>query len=38
MEQANVDHGDAVAALADADGEPAEAILKLLSRRGPGGG
>jgi nascent polypeptide-associated complex subunit alpha len=38
MEQANVEHGEALDALAEADGQPAEAILKLLSRRGPGGG
>jgi nascent polypeptide-associated complex subunit alpha len=38
MEQANVDHTEALDALAEADGQPAEAILKLLSRRGPGGG
>lgn len=37
MEQANVDEDDAVAALRESDGQPAEAILKLLSRRGPGG-
>jgi nascent polypeptide-associated complex subunit alpha len=38
MEQASVDHDEALDALAEADGQPAEAILKLLSRRGPGGG
>jgi nascent polypeptide-associated complex subunit alpha len=38
MEQANVDHAAAVEALNDSDGQPAEAILHLLSRRGPGGG
>jgi|HubBroStandDraft_1064217.scaffolds.fasta_scaffold141016_2 nascent polypeptide-associated complex subunit alpha len=38
MEQANVDHETAVEALYGADGQPAEAILQLLSRRGPGGG
>ncbi|MCI4324709.1 MAG: Nascent polypeptide-associated complex protein [Thermoplasmata archaeon] len=38
MEQANVGHEEAVDALAEADGQPAEAILQLLSRRGPGGG
>ena len=38
MEQANVDHETAVDALTETDGQPAEAILKLLSRRGPGGG
>jgi nascent polypeptide-associated complex subunit alpha len=37
MEQAQVERGDAVAALNAADGQPAEAILALLSRRGPGG-
>ena len=39
MEQAGVDRDEALAALAAANGEPAEAILKLLSRaggRGPG--
>ena len=39
MAQAGVDHDTAVRALAAAGGEPAEAILKLLSRpgaRGPG--
>ncbi|HXQ94503.1 MAG TPA: nascent polypeptide-associated complex protein [Thermoplasmata archaeon] len=38
MEQASVDHDTAVDALEETDGQPAEAILKLLSRRGPGGG
>jgi len=38
MEQANVDHETAVDALLETDGQPAEAILKLLSNRGPGGG
>ncbi|MCI4329575.1 MAG: Nascent polypeptide-associated complex protein [Thermoplasmata archaeon] len=38
MEQANVERSEALGALAAAGGEPAEAILKLLSRRGPGGG
>ncbi|MCI4321010.1 MAG: nascent polypeptide-associated complex protein [Thermoplasmata archaeon] len=37
MEQANVDHEEALAALAACDGQPAEAILMLLSRRSPGG-
>jgi nascent polypeptide-associated complex subunit alpha len=36
MEQANVDHDEAVRALDAADGQPAEAILHVLSRRGPG--
>jgi nascent polypeptide-associated complex subunit alpha len=38
MEQANVGHEEAIDALTEADGQPAEAILQLLSRRGPGGG
>jgi nascent polypeptide-associated complex subunit alpha len=38
MEQANVERDEALAALAATDGAPAEAILRLLSRRGPGGG
>ena len=33
MEQAQVDHTTAVRALKDAGGEPAEAILRLLSQR-----
>ncbi|MDE1837414.1 MAG: Nascent polypeptide-associated complex protein [Euryarchaeota archaeon] len=33
MEQAQVDHGTAVKALKEAGGEPAEAILRLLSQR-----
>ena len=37
MEQANVEHAEALAALAASDGQPAEAILMLLSRRSPGG-
>ena len=37
MEQAGVDHEEAVAALEESDGQPAEAILHLLSRRGSGG-
>ena len=37
MEQAGVDHEEAVAALDESDGQPAEAILQLLSRRGSGG-
>ena len=38
MEQAGVDREEALAALRATDGAPAEAILHLLSRRGPGGG
>jgi nascent polypeptide-associated complex subunit alpha len=38
MEQASVDRSEALSALQAAGGEPAEAILQLLSRRGPGGG
>jgi nascent polypeptide-associated complex subunit alpha len=34
MEQANVDRSEAVAALAATDGAPAEAILRILSKRG----
>ena len=37
MEQANVEREDAIRALAEVDGAPAEAILHLLSRRGNGG-
>jgi nascent polypeptide-associated complex subunit alpha len=37
MEQANVERDEAIAALAASDGQPAEAILMLLSRRSPGG-
>ena len=37
MDQASVDHAEAVGALAEADGQPAEAIMKILSRRGTGG-
>lgn len=33
MEQAGVDHATALRALKDAGGEPAEAILRLLSQR-----
>lgn len=38
MEQAGVEREEAVAALEAVHGEPAEAILRLLSRRGGGGG
>lgn len=38
MDQAQVERPAAVAALKEAGGEPAEAIVKLLSRRGSGGG
>jgi nascent polypeptide-associated complex subunit alpha len=38
MEQSGVDRPTALLALQESDGQPAEAILKLLSRRGPGGG
>lgn len=38
MEQAEVDRPEALRALAETDGAPAEAILKLLSKRGAGGG
>ena len=38
MEQAGVEREDAVEALRQTDGAPAEAILHLLSRRGSGGG
>jgi nascent polypeptide-associated complex subunit alpha len=38
MEQAGVEHDEAVQALAATDGAPAEAILRLLSRRGSRGG
>ena len=34
MEQANVDRSEAVAALRATDGAPAEAILRILSKRG----
>ena len=37
MEQAGVDHDEAVQALNATDGAPAEAILRILSRRGSGG-
>jgi len=38
MEQANAERSEAVAALKEVDGAPAEAILRILSRRGDGGG
>jgi nascent polypeptide-associated complex subunit alpha len=38
MEQGGVDRGEAIQALAATNGEPAEAILKILARRGGGGG
>ena len=38
MDQAGVERDEALEALAAKDGAPAEAILYLLSRRGPGGG
>lgn len=38
MEQAGASRAEAIAALKAADGAPAEAIMHLLSRRGPGGG
>jgi nascent polypeptide-associated complex subunit alpha len=37
MEQSNADRATAVRALQECGGEPAEAILHLLSRRGDGG-
>ena len=37
MEQGNVSREEALQALRAADGAPAEAILKILTRRGPGG-
>ena len=37
MEQAGVEREEALAALDETDGAPAEAILHLLSRRGAGG-
>ena len=36
MEQAGVDRPEALEALAATDGAPAEAIMRILSRRGPG--
>ena len=38
MDQAEVDRDEAIAALRASDGAPAEAILRLLSHRGNGGG
>lgn len=38
MEQAGVERDEAIAALEAVHGEPAEAILRLLSHRGGGGG
>lgn len=38
MEQAGVERPEALAALQEVDGAPAEAILRLLSRRGSAGG
>ena len=38
MEQAGVSRSEAISALSATNGEPAEAILKLLARRGGGGG
>lgn len=38
MEQAGVERDEAIEALEQVHGEPAEAILRLLSRRGGGGG
>lgn len=38
MAQAGVERAEALEALRESDGAPAEAILKLLSRRGSGGG
>jgi len=38
ISQTGVDRPTAIAALRDAHGAPAEAILKILSRQGPGGG
>lgn len=38
MEQGGVSRDEAIRALRDSDGAPAEAILKLLSIRGSGGG
>lgn len=35
MEQGNVGRDQAMAALTEAHGEPAEAILKIISKRGP---
>jgi nascent polypeptide-associated complex subunit alpha len=38
MDQAQVDRKEAIEALRATHGAPAEAILRILSRRGPGGG
>jgi nascent polypeptide-associated complex subunit alpha len=38
MEQSGAERDEAVAALREVDGAPAEAILSILSRRGSGGG
>jgi nascent polypeptide-associated complex subunit alpha len=38
MEQGHATREEAVRALRETDGAPAEAIMKLLSKRGPGGG
>ena len=38
IDQCGVSRAEAIAALSEANGEPAEAILKLLARRGGGGG
>ncbi|MGI0053719.1 MAG: nascent polypeptide-associated complex protein [Thermoplasmata archaeon] len=38
MEQAGVERTEAIRALQGSDGQPAEAILALLARRGAGGG
>jgi nascent polypeptide-associated complex subunit alpha len=38
MEQAQVERKEAIEALQEAHGAPAEAILQILSRRGPGDG
>jgi nascent polypeptide-associated complex subunit alpha len=38
MEQAHVERKEAIDALKATNGAPAEAILRILSRRGPGGG
>ncbi|MCI4361519.1 MAG: Nascent polypeptide-associated complex protein [Thermoplasmata archaeon] len=37
MEQAGVDRDEALSALASTDGAPAEAIMRILSQRGPDG-
>ncbi|MFZ0891336.1 MAG: nascent polypeptide-associated complex protein [Thermoplasmata archaeon] len=38
MDQAQVERKEAIEALKATNGAPAEAILRILSRRGPGGG